>query len=78
MNPPLVTAEEYIDFLIATPVYPTDYRLVDPAEAPKRTKNDLFRDMLAAAKARGLALACMCFDAWHSGLDNLKAARGHG
>jgi putative transposase len=59
-------------------VYPTDYRLVDPAEAPKRTKNDHFRDMLAVAKGRGLAPACVCFDAWYSGLDNLKAVRGHG
>ena len=59
-------------------VYPTDYRLVDPAAAPKRTKNDLFRDMLAAAKGRGLAPACVCFDAWYSGLDNLKAVRACG
>lgn len=59
-------------------VYPTDYRLVDPAEIPKRTKNDLFRDMLAAAKARGFAPACVCFDAWYSGKENLKAVRACG
>ena len=59
-------------------VYPTDYRLVDPAELPKRTKNDLFRDMVAAAKARGLAPALVCFDSWYSGLDNLKAVRACG
>ena len=59
-------------------VYPTDYRLVDPAEAPKRTKNDLFRELLGAAKARGLAPSCVCFDAWYSGLDNLKAVRACG
>lgn len=35
-------------------VYPTDYRLVDPAEVPKRTKNDPFRDMLAVAHVRGV------------------------
>jgi hypothetical protein len=23
-------------------MFPTDYRLVDPAEQPRRTKNDLF------------------------------------
>ena len=56
-------------------VYPTDYRLVDPAESPKRTKNDLFRDMLGAAKARGFCPACVCFDCWYSGLENLKAVR---
>jgi hypothetical protein len=59
-------------------VYPTDYRLVDPAEVPKRTKNDLFRDMLAAARARGFRPACVCFDSWYSGLENLKAVRACG
>ena len=59
-------------------VYPTDYRLVDPAEAPKRTKNDLFREMLAAARARGFAPDCVCFDAWYSGKENLKAVRACG
>jgi putative transposase len=59
-------------------VYPTDYRLVDPAEVPKRTKNDLFRDMLAAAAARGFAPQCVCFDAWYSGKENLKAVRACG
>src|SRR6478735_3696193 len=59
-------------------VYPTDYRLVDPAEAPKRTKNDLFRDMLAAAQTRDFCPACVCFDSWYSGLENLKAVRACG
>ena len=59
-------------------VYPADYRLVDPARAPKRTKNDLFRDMVAAAKSRGLAPSCVCFDSWYPGLDNLKAVRACG
>ena len=59
-------------------VYPTDYRLVDPAELPKRTKNDLFRDMLDAAQARGFCPACVCFDSWSSGLENLKAVRARG
>ena len=59
-------------------LWPCDYRLVDPAEAPKRTKNDLLRDMLGVAKVRGLAPACVCFDCWFSGLDNLKAVRACG
>jgi putative transposase len=59
-------------------LWPCDYRVVDPAEAPKRTKNDHLRDMLATAQSRGLAPACVCFDCWFSGLDNLKAVRACG
>lgn len=59
-------------------VYPTDYRLVDPAESPKLTKNDHFRVMLVTAQARGFTPRYVCFDAWYSGLDNLKAVRSHG
>jgi putative transposase len=59
-------------------LWPTDYRLVDAAEAPKRTKNDHLREMLAVATGRGLNPACVCFDAWCSGVDNLKAVRGTG
>ena len=59
-------------------LWPCDYRLVDPAEAPKRTKNDHLRDMLRVAKGRGLAPACVCFDCWFSGLENLKAVRACG
>ena len=59
-------------------VYPTDYRLVDPAETPKRTKNDLFRDMPFAAKSRGFAPAFVCFECWYSGKENLKAVRACG
>ncbi len=58
-------------------LWPCDYRLVDKA-TPDDTKNDLVRDMLAVAKSRGLAPACVCFDCWYSGLENLKAVRGHG
>lgn len=59
-------------------VYPTDYRLVDPAETPKRNKNEHFREMLATANARGLTPRYVCFDSWYSGKENLKAVRGHG
>ena len=59
-------------------VFPTDYRLVDPAERPKRTKNDLFADLVRRAHARGFAPACVAFDAWYSGKENLKAVRGCG
>lgn len=59
-------------------LWPCDYRLVDPAAVPKRTKNDHLRDMLRVAKERGLAPACVCFDCWFSGLENLKAVRACG
>lgn len=58
--------------------FPTDYRLVDPAEADRKTKNDHFRDLLATAKARGFRPRYVCFDAWYSGKENLKAVRGRG
>ena len=59
-------------------VYPTDYRLVDPAEADKKTKNEHFREMLVTAKARGLTPRYICFDSWYSSKENLKALRTHG
>jgi putative transposase len=59
-------------------VYPSDYRVVDPAVRPKRTKNDLFRELVRVAAARGFSPACVVFDAWYSGKDNLKAVRDCG
>ena len=56
-------------------VYPTDYRLVDPAVRPKRTKNDLFAELVRQAHARGFRPPCVCFDSWYSGKDNLKVVR---
>src|SRR5262249_34893444 len=59
-------------------VIPTDYRLVDPAEVPKRTKNDLFAELIREAHRRGFRPACVLFDSWYSGKDNLKAVRALG
>ena len=59
-------------------VLPTDYRLVDPAAAPKRTKNDDFRGLVRVAHDRGFRPACVAFDAWYSGQENLKAVRACG
>jgi putative transposase len=42
------------------------------------TKNDHFRDLLRSAKARGLAPRRVCFDAWYSGQEDLKAVRDCG
>lgn len=54
-------------------LWPIDYRLVDPAEGKKLTKNDFLRAMLATAKQRGFEPRYVTFDAWYSGKDNLKA-----
>ncbi len=59
-------------------VYPTDYRLVDPAENPKRNKNELFREMLVTAQTRGFTPRFVCFDSWYSSKENLKAVRDCG
>jgi putative transposase len=59
-------------------VYPTDYRLVDPAEEPKRNKNEHFREMLVTAKGRGFTPRYVCFDSWYSSKENLKAVQTHG
>jgi putative transposase len=56
---------------------PCDYRLY-AKEADGLTKNDHFRAMLDAAKARDFAPACVVFDSWYASLPNLKAVRGHG
>lgn len=58
-------------------LWPCDYRLVDKA-AGDDTKNDHLRAMLAAAAGRGLRPRCVCFDAWYSGKENLKAVRARG
>jgi putative transposase len=54
---------------------PCDYRLYDKG-TDGLTKNDHFRAMLEAAHARGFAPACVAFDGWYSGLENLKQLRG--
>jgi hypothetical protein len=58
--------------------WPCDYRLADPADGKRVTKNDHFRDLLAAAHGRGFRPRCVCFDAWYSGKDNLQAVRSYG
>jgi DDE superfamily endonuclease len=56
---------------------PCDYRVYDrPADG--KTKNDHFRDLLRAARERGFSPACVVFDSWFSGLDNLKLLRSFG
>jgi len=57
---------------------PCDYRLVNPADGKRVTKNDHFQAMLEVAKQRGFKPRCVLFDSWYSGLENLKAVREHG
>jgi putative transposase len=54
-------------------LWPTDYRIVDPADGKKVTKNDFFRAMLDTAEKRGFAPECVTFDSWYSSKENLKA-----
>ena len=56
---------------------PIDYRIWNPPEDGK-TKNNHFRDMLSAAKSRGLEPEMVVADSWYSSLDNLKSIRSHG
>lgn len=53
---------------------PCDYRLYDKAH-DGFSKNDLFTQLLRAARQRGLRPQCVCFDSWYSGLENLKLIR---
>lgn len=56
---------------------PCDYRLYDkPTDG--LTKNDHFRAMLRAAHRRGLRPACVAFDGWYAGTENLEAIPGFG
>jgi DDE superfamily endonuclease len=53
---------------------PCDYRLYDkPGDGVG--KNGHFRQMLRAAKERGLAPSCVGFDSWYASLENLRLVR---
>ena len=56
---------------------PVDYRVFDKAK-DALTKNDHFRVMLKEAQKRGFRPACVAFDSWYSGLENLKLVRSFG
>ena len=60
---------------------PLDFRVYDvnaDADGQHFTKNDHFRQMVSAAKARGLCPAYVAFDSWYAGLANLKHLRHEG
>lgn len=57
------------------PVIPLDFRVYDvnaDANGQHFTKNDHFRALVRAAKARGLKPQYVAFDSWYAGLENLK------
>ena len=56
---------------------PCDFRLYDKPLGG-HTKNEHFRVMLEAAKARGFAPGFVLFDSWYASLENLKAIRSYG
>jgi hypothetical protein len=56
---------------------PCDDRL-DEKAVDQLSKNDPFRAMLASARERGFAPACLVFDSRYASLANRKAIRGHG
>jgi len=56
---------------------PLDYRAYDKPN-DGLTKNDHFRDLVAAAKQRGFHPRAVLFDSWCSSPENLKQARGCG
>ncbi len=56
---------------------PLDYRIYDKPE-DGLTKNDHFRDLIAAAKRREFCPRAVLFDSWYSALDNLKQVRACG
>ena len=57
------------------PHVPCDFRLY---QSDGKTKNEHFREMAAAAAARGFSPDYVVFDSWYSGLDNLKTIRDMG
>ena len=56
---------------------PVDYRIFDKKK-DSLTKNDHFQAMLTEADKRGFEPACVVFDSWYSGLENLKLIRSFG
>jgi SRSO17 transposase len=55
--------------------YPIDYRIYAP-KVNRLTKNDLFVEMLMAAKySKGIQARTVLFDAWYTSVDNLKLIR---
>lgn len=55
---------------------PVNFRVVDKVEG--KTKNELFREMVAEVLAWGLVPAMITADSWYSGVENLRFLRDQG
>ena len=55
---------------------PVNHRVVDKAGG--KTKNELFREMVAEVLGWGLAPALVTADRWYSGVENLRCLRDQG
>ena len=55
---------------------PVNFRVVDKAEG--KTKNELFREMVAEVLGWGLAPAMVTADSWYSGVENLRFLKDRG
>ena len=55
---------------------PVNFRMVDKAAG--KSKNDLFREMVAPGLGWGLAPAMVTADSWYSGVENLRFLRDQG
>src|SRR5215831_7699149 len=53
---------------------PCDYRVFEKAK-DELTKNDHFQQLLKVAHKRGFHLACVVFDSWYAGPENLRVLR---
>ncbi len=56
---------------------PVDYRIYQK-ERDRKTKNDLFQEMLKKSKQRGFSPRYILMDAWYSSIANLKSIRSQG
>jgi hypothetical protein len=57
--------------------FPIDYAVYCP-QTDGRTKNDIFRDLLAQALERGIQAKTVLFDAWYGSVENLKFVMSKG
>jgi hypothetical protein len=57
--------------------FPIDYAIYCP-DTDGRTKNDIFRDMIALALTRGIKAKTVLFDSWYSSCENLKYLQANG
>ena len=57
---------------------PVDYRIYQSEEKKEKTKNDHFRDMLMAAKKRGLKPDYVLGDCWYGSVENMKFIQKQG